>query len=280
MKLRARWSVVAVSMLAACASTQTAGKGAADDDEIEIVTFDPTLVGESIAAMTVKLPWQLKNESGSKVRVRKIAWKLAVDGREPFAGETASEVAAASGVTSEGEVLVVATFQPEAPPTGQNAAEAATMRIRDYTATATFELDTGDGPQSYEGEWNGRMFLPVKPGLSVRPQAGRFDKIIELNFAIGVNNPNGFAVRLETLEARIVLAGTEIYNSVLGSGARINPNSEVAYDVNRWIGRDDLMDLAKKLEKQKMVPYEVEALLRIDGAEMRDSVRGEISFPR
>lgn len=266
----------AVISALACAGQQAAPKGAAED-EIELLTFDAAIVSESLAAMALKAPWQLQNASAGPVVVRKVRWQLAVDGREPLTGEWGTPVTAPAGGNAASDLMVVATFSPEPPPTTP---EAASARVRDYTLSGTFELETASGPQSYEGEWTGRLFLPVKPTLQVRPQAGRFDGMLELNIAVSVYNQNGFPVRLEALEARILLSGAEIYNSVLGTGAHIAPNSEVAYDVNRWIGRDDLKDLAKKLEKVKQVPYEVEAALRVDGAEMRESVRGDITFPR
>src|SRR5262249_54137375 len=113
-----------------------------------------------------------------------------------------------------------------------------------YDATAAFKVAGAAGLEEYEADWHGEIYAPRAPEVKVDAQAGRFgDAGIELNVTLGITNANPFAVTLAGLDYKLLVDGVEVSTGRLGDGQKIDPSSEMQFNINRFLGPKDQPDL-------------------------------------
>lgn len=267
-----RLFALSLTLAGGCASTKPVAK----PGEVELLAYDGRVTEEAIDHMRLAFPWELKNGTATDAKVDAVEWTLSIEGAELLSGTTPFDVRAAAGATASGVLEIDAEF----PSTDESFTARAEKQVLPYGLNAVFKVSQGDATENYLNEWTGEVYAPKKPKLAVQPQAARYEETVELNIVVSVHNGNAFPITLEQLAFTVFVMDTEIFQGTVGQGNQLAPNTEASFDVNRWIGRDDLHDLAKKLAKTKSFPYRVEAELRLDGLSFPQTLTGDITFPR
>jgi len=268
------FAVIASAAALACGgAAQEQGSSA----EVDVLTYDPVVTSQSLSDVALKFPWELDNPTAQKAGVGKITWTLTIDGEAPVSGETVAGVDAAAGAKANGAIEVKA---PLSTTEEAFAAHAKKPGLR-YTLAARLNVASGTNQEDFEAEWHGEIFGPRKPKVKLKAEAGRYgDRSFELNFLISLVNPNPFPVTVDGLEYTLFVNDVQISKDLLASNRQIDPSSELQFDVQRFIGKDDLQDLANAMMGMKIIPYHLNGTLKVQGIDIAAPIKGEITFAR
>lgn len=265
--------VVAPLWVAACASAPEDKPTA----EPELLTYDAEKVDHSLGQATFTFPWLLKNPTGSKVSVGKVSYDLELEDRpERIKGEVVLDADVPAGGESKGSFNVSIPFAT----TDEAFAQRAQKPALRFWVTATFAIAGPKGEEAYIGEYHGEVFGPQKPKVTMRAEAARYEDVqYDLSFQVKINNPNPFPIPLEGLQYQLEVMGEQLSEGELASGVEMAPASELVFDIERNVGKDEHQELAKKLKGAQAIPYALKGTLKTqDGLTVNAPVTGELEF--
>ena len=255
----------------ACAHGSSRG---ATTPGFQILTGKPRIELQTLNDVRLAFPWELQNQSTLPVEVRAVSWKLEIDGEPSLSGSGRPGVAAAPGASAESVLAVTASL-------GASDPGLPTAEVLSYQLVATFDVDVGAGPQTSQQEWSGELFAPRTPTVALEAQAARYDgEGIELSLSIAVQNPNPFPLPVEALDYAVLIEDVEVSRGQLAQGDTVQAGSELHYELSRYLGREDLPQLARDLGARPRIPYSMENQLRTAGRVLSTPVEGELTFAR
>lgn len=268
------WRVALVSSITASAC---GGAQKASTVEVELIAYDGEIEEQSLRAAVLVFPWELQNPTAKKAGVGSVEWTFALDDEEPISGKAVIDKEAPAAGYAAGTIRVelVTSTKAEA-----FAARKDKVALK-YTMTATFEVQSRYGDETIEAEWFGEIFPPRRPEVTIKAEAGRYgDRNYELSFEISIGNPNPFKIELGGLDYVLTVNDIEISKDLLARGKRVDPSSAIIFEIQRFIGRDDLPELANSLRGLDTIPYKLEGELKVGEIVIATPVTGEITFGR
>lgn len=270
--LAALVTTAVATLVLACAGPQKAQRAV----ELDVLTYDARIVAEAIDAMRVAFPWELANPTGSAATVKRIEWQLTVEGNDAQTGVAEPDALADKGSSAKAELEVTIPFSTAA----EALAARASKTTLPYTLKGAFTVATASGDEQFEAEWSGDVFAPKAPVVEVQAQAARYEQTAELTFQLVLKNPNNFAIRVSELGYRVTVESVEILSGAVAQNTEIPAAAETRYDLSRWVGREDLLELAKKLSTMKSFKYAVAPTLRVGETNFATPIEGELRFMR
>lgn len=267
-------TAAAASLVVSCASgTSSTGSGVG----VELYSLPGAIVEQNLGEVVLTFPWELENPKIKRASVGAVKWRLAIEGEDPQTGEVVVGQEAGPGGKTDGVIKVEAVTK--------TSDEAFDSRIGKpglrYTMTGTFTIAIAGKEEEYVAEWNGEIFAPKKPDITVRAEAGRFGgKTLEFTFIIGIANPNPFEIQIGAFDYVLFVKDIEISKDSLAQGQRIVPSSELQFDIQRFIGKDDLQELAAELMELDAIAYRLDGKLSVNEIIINVPVAGEIQFAR
>ena len=273
----ARFSTVFIAgfIATACASSGPGGGGGGNTSAVELYTLDPIVAKQRFEMVRLQCPWELENSSSKKASVGKATWRVKLD-EITLSGEQVFDIEAAPGASSSGIIEI----EVELPVNEEVLKANVEKRALFYNVSANFDIGIGRRNEIFEAEWNGEIYPPRAPQIFIKSEAARFDESMELNFRIALRNRNPFGVMVDGVDYVLTINGVELLKGELASSAFIDAASEMHFELNRFIGRDDHFDLVKALQSMQSVPYQLDATLRVAEVELKSSLHQEIIFPR
>lgn len=256
-------------VLSSCAGSQkNAAKGA-----VELFTEDARVVNVRMDTAELSFPYELTNNSQTDATLTKVEYTVTITGEPPH-----TQTLTPSAVVAAGQSLA-STLTVSVPLATSDEAFLAreSGETSRFSQTATFTF--ADGTE-YQAEWSGELFLPRRAKVSATAQAVRYENNFELHFAMGIKNPNAFVLPVDGLSYVISIDGVEVQRGVVAERQKLQPSSELVFDITRAVGREDLIDLAKKLLPQKSISYQVEATLSAAGQTQSTPLTGTIDFTK
>lgn len=252
--------LVAVSVLGAGCAHTPKGDSAGGP---EVVTYDAEISDQTLSAIFIGLPWEL--QGGSKVE--SISWIMNIEG-EPEQQGTATPDSPTSGT-----LLVEGALS-----TSDEAFEARKDKSAlTYSILATFVVADSE---DFEADWHGEIFPSKRPEVAAKPQAARYGSTLEINFTLIITNPNPFTLASDSMDYKILLDGTELTAGTVAQATKLSNGSETQFDIQQQVGGGELPELAKKLKGKKIIPYQIDIVLKAGGLELATTLTGEIEFSR
>jgi hypothetical protein len=260
-----------VLMAVACGGPQKKSSGG-----VEVLTDTATVVAQHLGSAVLALPYEIANRAGASATLDRVDWKVTLEGEPEQSGNVrlGQPIAAGASVAQALEIPVNVITSDEA---FSRRAEASAQR---FTVIGSFKIATPGGPEEFEAEWTGELFPSRRPSVPVQAQALRSEGSAELHFILAVKNPNAFTLPIGFLKYVIEVEGSAVATGELARGNSVPAGSERQFDVTRFVGRDDLHDLAKRILKQQSVAYLVKTELETSGRTFTDSLSGAMNFGR
>jgi hypothetical protein len=222
-------------------------------------------VRQELGAAMLSFPWAVEGLYVGE-SVRAIEWRLQRAGM--------ADVAGTSAATADQRLQVAMPFDTS--PDGFAARRG--NLVQRFTLATTFVV-AAERERRVGANWNGELFAPQLPSISVEPSAGRYSsRVVELDFALLISNDNPFAVRLGGFDYRIEVAGTEITHGRLAHGQELGAASGMQFDIARLVGDPDHQALARTLMAQKSFAYQIVGSIEIAGTAFPVQLDGELSF--
>ena len=263
------------SQVVGCASTapsQTKGPKA----QIEIVT-KPLQETPELQGLKVELPWELQNPTAAAATVEAIAWTFQVGDQQPVKGVEPiglrSEPKTSDAYTT-GFEIPLATNLESLHSENHN-------QLWKYRLTAVFQIKSHLGIEEIEAEWNGELFPPQPPKVSVYAEGARYSSgVYELNFFVTIENPNSFELNLDGINYKLNVDGTEINTGTLGSKRSMQPGVGLEFELSKTVGAQEFKDLAKRLRGRTSIPYLFNSDVIVAGSSFPNRIEAEINFDR
>jgi LEA14-like dessication related protein len=262
------------AVLASCASTGSKQSGASGP-EVELFTETAKVAQHDLGRVVLTLPYQVKNPTAQRATVGGAKWRLEIEGEPVLTGTQAQNAEAGAGGATNGVLTLEAKLA-----TSDQAfnARASKAELR-FTVSATFDISQGGEVVPFEAEWHGGLYPPKKPEVTLQAEAARqVGKSLEFNFIVGIANPNPFSVELGGFDYTLFVDQTEVSKDKLAQGHRLDTSSEIQFEVQRFVGREDLFDLAKKILPLSVIPYQLKGTLAFGEIELPVTINGEITF--
>lgn len=264
-------AALAIAPLVACATTQAPKKAGT----LEMLTFPAKVQSESLHAMDIEFPFAIESNLGKELRIGKVSYELAVEGEAPTTGEAMLDGKGGDG-TTKASFVATAKFASD----DEAFERRAQQPVLPFTMKASVEVEHGGTVEEFEAEWNGEVYSPTLPLVQVRPQAARYEEIFDFQVILKITNPNGFPLELAGLDYTISVEDTQLLQGTIAEGVRLVPNSDMEFDMQQWVGRDEHMELARALAKAKSFSYSAELVLRTGELELPRTINETIEFPR
>lgn len=247
--------------------------------EAELLTLGAKVHQQSLDDVVIACPWQLNNPTLVGAQVGAIEWQLQIDGQQAVEGSKQSGVQAAPSATAEGTLMMRAPYSTSDGSDGGDSGDEQ-RRIHRYTAHATFVVANGPDELEFEAEWDGELWSPKEPQVVLSPQAARYDSTVELNFTVGIQNPNPFSLQIERLKYELFVEGQKVSASMLAAGKVLSGGAELQFDITRLLGRDDFHDLARQIARQSAIAYRFASEIQVAGRSLSSPLEGSIEFAR
>ncbi len=262
----------AVVLLVAACGAPKAERGAL----VEILTEDAQIAEQRLGGASLTLPYELQNQGSGGATLEAIDWTLSLDGEPPAKGNVRPNTTVAAGQAAAATLTVEAKVST----TDEAFAARAEAPAQRFVVQANFKVATSAGASEFTAEWTGELFPARRPSLRVEPQALRAENDVELHFVLAIKNPNPFPLPVSRLQYVIAVEDTEVSKGELARGQMVAAGSELQFDVSRFVGRDDLHELEKRIAKQASIAYQVQSELELEGRTFADRASGTMSFAR
>ena len=245
-----------------CASAPVRGPSAAP--AVELTSSEVVVAEQDFEHLQLRFDGSLTGTPGAKVTAAR--YELVADGKVVRAAEAKLDVVLGQGATDF-------SFPAEgAPPKGE-APELVALR-GELVVVNDGQLGSVAFARSLE-------VRPPKP-LTVRLKdhdAGRYSpEEANVVFYVGVDNPNGFLVRLGALDYKVAIAGKQLSEGTVGESDAIAPSSTGVYEVQVELKRDTFGPDVGKLIRANKAPYRIEGTLRLGQVEQPFAIAGEIKL--
>lgn len=266
-------SFAVVAVLSACATPRGSSV------ETELVTFDADLVEQRLDGTQVRLGFRLNNPTLHRAHIGAVHWQanldeLGVEERR-LKGSVAMDRHVEPGSSDEVDFEL---FLP-LPFDEKTLAKRTPGTTVDYHVSASVEVMLANDRETYLAEWRGRFVAPRLPEITLSAEAGRYgDADIELNFLIGITNPNPFSIRVDGLAYRLRVDATSVAQGDLARGARLKPTSETQFPVHRMLAEEGHRDLVKNLISQNSIPYDLKGQLKAGKVAVDAAMNAAIEF--
>ena len=244
--------------------------------QVEIVTKALKETPE-LNQLKVEIPWDFENPTGLPATVDAIAWTFEIEGQPSTTGIEAIGQTIAPKTTD--------TFSTElAIPlaSGEEALHSDTHNnLWRYRLTAVFQMKTQTGTEEIEAFWNGELFPPQPPKVSVYAEGARYNHgAYELNFYVTIENPNSFGLHLGGVTYQLAVDGTEIHKGTLGTNRSMGPGAGLEFELSKTVGKQEYKDLAKRLRGRSAIPYLFDSNVAAAGLRFAKPIEGELNFER
>jgi len=264
--------LAAILFCIGCASTSTSQA----TPQVEILTKSLKETPE-LNQLKVDLPWDLENPTGAPATVDAIAWSFEIEGQPTVSGVEAIGQTIAPNTTDTFSTELVIPIA-----SGQDALHSDTQNsLWRYRLSAVFQMKTQSGTEEIEASWNGELFPPQPPKVSVYAEGARYNHgAYELNFYVTVENPNSFGLHLGGITYQLAVDGTEIHKGTLGTNRSMGPGAGLEFELSKTVGKQQYQDLAKRLRGRSAIPYLFDSNVVAAGLQFSNPIEGELNFER
>jgi len=266
-----RLTFVATTLLwIGCASTG----GSQITYQVEILTKSLKETPE-LHQLKVELPWNIENPTGAPATVDAIAWTFEIEGQPAVTGvETIGQTIAPKTTDSFSTDIAIPLSSGEEALHSENS-----EGLWRYRLTAVFQMKTQNGVEEIESAWNGELFPPQPPKISVYAEGARYSYgAYELNFYVTVENPNSFGLHLGGVNYQLAVDGTEIHKGTLGTNRSLGPGVGLEFELSKTVGKREYKDLAKRLRGRSAIPYLFDSQVHAAGLQFPTPIEGELNF--
>lgn len=257
---------------AACATThssaqKTSHAAGEDEDALNVLTYDARVSAQDLHHATLTFPLRIHNAAAHSTTLQRIDWQLLVEGDAAQQGTASFSDPVAAGQQLEKTI----NLQINATAAG----------IRAYELQATVVCNTDNEAVAFAAEWQGKVLPSQAPTITVSPQAARYGtETVELNFAIGIANPNSFPLPIDVLDYVITVQDTQISQGHIAQGDVIPAASTLSFDVSRTIDRRSMSQFIDQIRNKKQLAYTMTNELRTEGLVLTQPRHGSIDFAR
>ena len=244
--------------------------------QVDILT-NPLKETPELHQLKVELPWDLENPTGAPATVDAIAWTFQIEGQPAITGvETIGQTVAPKTTNSfSTDIAIPLASGEEAFQTENN------DTLWRYRLSAVFQIKTHQGTEEIEAFWNGELFPPQPPKISVYAEGARYSYgAYELNFYVTIENPNSFGLHLGGVSYQLAVDGTEIHKGTLGSNRNLGPGVGLEFELSKTVGKREYKDLAKRLRGRSAIPYLFNSNILAAGLQFPTPIEGELNFER
>ncbi len=241
-----RVAVLLLLALCACATAEVKPDAPAptlDNQELEVIS-------QSLTEFHLKLVGKLK--CGGECTATHAKFELVVDGKVVSSGERDLNSPAGDFALEQKSQYVASADELKA------------MDARGGSLLAalrgTLQVRQGGKPFTVEFARSHEVRVPRLPHVKFQElEAGRFsDEEASVTFHIGVNNPNPFEIRVDSIKYEVNIAGKKIAEGTIGKGERVSPASTGVFDLEVKVDADTHGAAEiKKLIKSKVLPYTI-----------------------
>jgi LEA14-like dessication related protein len=253
--------------LCACATAEVKPDAAApvlDNQELVVLS-------QSLTEFNLKLVGKLK--CGDACTATHAKLELVVDGKVVSSAERDLSTPAGDFVLEQKSQYVASADELKAMDTRGGSLLAALR--------GKLQVTQGGKPFTVDFARSHEVRVPRLPHVKFQElEAGRFSEDeAGVTFHIGVNNPNPFEIRVDSIKYEVNIAGKKIGEGTIGKGERVSPASTGVFDLEVKIDADTHGAAEiKKLIKSKVLPYEITGEMAAELFAENFAFRGDIKL--
>ncbi|RME29307.1 MAG: hypothetical protein D6806_01625, partial [Deltaproteobacteria bacterium] len=232
---------------------------------------------DGFRGMKVRWNYKLRNPNNRPVHLAGCEWKIRLDSKEGQGGSAGE----AQDVAAGGSAAVAVEYR--VPWAGREKLLEFLARKRlPYVLELECAVTSGTERLVAKAGDSGSLPLPRVPGMKVGgANAERFsDGRFRINFELTVTNENPFAVKVRTIEYRILVEGRQLADGRIVVEEEILPHAEVVYEISSGMlsPRDDPAN--RELLEKTELQYRLEGKVQYPEFEVPVSDEGVVKFPR